>query len=291
MSEYVYRSAEQRRVARIIPDLIAARELLRDIVWRELRARYRYATLGFLWTVLEPLALTAVLYFVFTYVFGARLASLGAGEAAAPEAANHYAVVLLSGLIFWQYFATALNAAAQSLINNHNLVTKVNFTREVIPISAVIFPLVNLGIGFVLLLGVHARFGGAFGFALLWIPVLFLLQFTLALGLGLLLACGQVLYRDVGHLVGVALTFGFYATPVFYELKYVTGLEQFPAWAKMLYLANPMAELITAYRQVLFELRFPDPWLLAWPAVAALLSLAAGVILFRRCAPTLSDHL
>ena len=98
-------------------------------------------------------------------------------------------------------------------------------------------------------------------------------------------------FRDVGNLVLVALTLGFYATPIFYDISLVEKASLDAPWMLHLYLANPMAGLVTAYRQILFELRFPDLYLLAWPAAAALLSLLVGAAAFRRCAPTLSDRL
>jgi len=282
MSGYLYTSSSERQLRRVPRDLLRARELLLDLVWKDLRVRYRYALMGFLWAVLEPLALTLVLTFVFTYVFGDKVEVFRSGGA--PPA-----VVILSGLVFWQFFANALNSAAVSLVNSQNLVQKVRFTREVVPLAALGYPLVNGAIGVVLLLVVQACFGVWPGWHALWAAPLFLVQFTLTAGLALLLSAANVRFRDVSYIVGVATVFGFYASPVFYRLPMVleSGL---PGWARAVYLANPMAELLAAYRQALLENRAPDAWLWAWPVAAALLALAAGVVVFRRGAPTFSDH-
>jgi lipopolysaccharide transport system permease protein len=124
------------------------------------------------------------------------------------------------------------------------------------------------------------------------------LHYLLVLGFALLFSCGNVLFRDIGYMVGVAIVFGFYASPVFYRLDFVMNPAHMPEWIApyypalmKLYLANPMAELITAYRQILFEHRFPDLWLLAWPAALSVIALVAGAFVFRRIGPTLSDHL
>jgi ABC-type polysaccharide/polyol phosphate export permease len=296
MSGFIYRSSEQRRVLRLFRDLIRARELLRDLVSKDLRVRYRYAVMGFLWAVIEPLALMLVLTFIFDILLSTRLPE-GAGATAGTE--TPYAVRLLCGLIFWQFTASSITSATQSLIDNQNLVKKVNFTREVIPIAATGYPLVNLAIGFVLLLTVHLLLGGGLGIGLLWLPFIFGIHYAIVLGFALLLSCGNVHYRDVGYITGVAMVFGFYASPVFYELSFVLNPASVPEWAEpwypwmvKLYLLNPMAGLLTAYRQVIvLGESSPTLWLLVWPSILGVLALLAGVWTFRRVAPTLSDHL
>ncbi len=284
MSGYLYTDARQRQVWRIIPDLIRARELLIDLIWKDLRARYRYAVMGFFWAVLEPVALMLVLTFVFSVVFRQRVA-FTVGEEGPP-----FATMVLCGLIFWQFTANGLTSASQALLDNRTLVQKVHFPREVVPLAGMGYPLVNLFIGFFVLLGVHMILGGSLSLALLWFPVVFALQWVMTVGLALLLSCGNVHFRDIGYMVGVAVMFGFYASPVFYPLEWVTS-RNVPAWALRAYECNPMAELLTAYRQILFEHRAPDAWLLAWPAIVAAAVLVIGVIVFRRLGPTLSDHL
>ena len=285
MGGLTYASDRQRQVWRVLPDLIRARELLFDLVWKDLRARYRYAVMGFLWAVIEPLAFMLILAFVFSFVLADK-ASLAGGGGVRP-----FPVMLLSGLIFWQYFTAALTSATLSLVDGRNLVKKVHFTREVIPIAACCVPLVNLCIGFMLLLVLHLVLGGTAGPATLWILAVFAVQFTMTIGLALLLSCGHVLFRDVGNTVAVGLMFGFYASPVFYPLDLVRHAASLPPWAATAYMANPMAGLLTCYRQILFEQRFPDPALLAWPVCCAGLVLLAGLVLFRRSAPTMADFL
>ena len=285
MGGLTYASERQRQVWRVFPDLFRGRELLFDLVWKDLRARYRYAVMGFLWAVIEPLMFMLILAFVFSFVFADRASMAGNGNG------RPFSVMLLCGLIFWQYFAAAITSATVSLVDGRNLVKKVHFTREVIPIAACCVPLVNLGIGFLLLMVLHLVLGGSIGLATLWIPVLFTVQFVLTLGLALLFSCGHVLFRDVGNTVAVALMFGFYASPVFYPLELVRHAGTVPAWMVQLYMANPMAEMLTCYRQVLFESRFPDPALLVWPVCCAVLVFLAGLIIFRRNAPTMADHL
>lgn len=284
MNTLTYDSREERRFRRLVPDLIRARQLLFDLVWKDLRVRYRYAMMGFLWAVIEPLAFTLILTFVFTYVLAERVDISGA------QAGPPYAVLLLCGLIFWQHLSVSLATATTSVVVNKNLVKKVRFTREVIPIAACCMPLVQLGIGFVLLLMAHLLLGGRVGISLAYFPLLFGIQFLMTVGLALLLSCGHVHFRDVGNLVNVLLLFGFYATPVFYPLELVKNAD-LPGWVSAAYLANPMAGMLTAYRQVLFEQRFPDLVLLAWPCCCAVAAIVLGSWVFRRYAATMSDYL
>jgi len=285
MASFTYDSEAQRRFWRILPDLVRARELILDLVSKDLRARYRYALMGFLWALLEPVALMLVLTFVFGFVLGGR------GGIDQGLSGRQFAVVLLCKLVFWQFTANAVAAAVRSLLDNQNLVKKVYFTREVVPLAALGYPLVNLGIGLVLLLAVHLAFGGALGASLMLVPVVFGIQFALTAGLALLLSCGNVLYRDIGYITGVALLFGFYASPVFYPVELVINAESIPAWGKLLYLANPMAGLLSAYRAIIVDAVLPAWWMVVWPGVCAALALFCGAWVFRRVAPDLSDHL
>lgn len=277
MSTGFYSSTEQRRVRNVLRDLVRSRELLLDLIWKDLRVRYRYALMGFVWAVVEPVALMFILTFIFTRIF--------------PRDDPRFAAKLLCGLVFWQFLATSLSEGTRSLVDNRNLVDKVHFPREIIPLATVGNCLVNLAIGFVILLIVHLALRGALGFALVYFPVLFAIQFLLVSGLTMLLSCLHVYYRDVGYIVNVAMIFGFYATPIFYELEMVRARINPAGWLYRLYVLNPMVELVTAYRQVLFENRFPDAALLWWPCAAAAVCLIGGVSIFRRQSPLFADQL
>jgi ABC-type polysaccharide/polyol phosphate export permease len=285
MSAFVYDSTQERRISRVVRDLIRARELVIDLAWKDLRAKYRYAIIGFMWTVLEPLAFTLILTFVFTVLLTDKAAL------AMPGNQTPFTVMFLCGLIFWQYLSVAVSNATGSLVKDGNLVKKLHFTREVIPLAAILGPIVNLVIGFILLLAVHLILGGGLSWALVWVPVVFAIQFTFTAGLALIFSFGHGLYRDGGNMVGGFFMFGFYASPVFYSLEKGSHTKLLPGWAVKLYMLNPMAELLTAYRQILFEGRFPDWTLLLWPIVISVALVVVGAVLFRRYSPVFSDYL
>jgi len=287
MSEATYSSARQWGLNRIVPDLIRSRGLLWDLVWKDLRARYRNTIMGFVWAVLQPLLLMLILTVVFGVIFS--------GKVRLAESEHPFHVTLLCGLIFWQFFATSLARCTNSLLDNHDLVKKVYFPREVVPIAAMGNAMVNLAIGFVVLLVIHFLAGGGIGFGILALPFVFIIQFTLTLGLSLLCSSLNVYYRDVAYLVDVLLTLGFYATPLFYTLDDVhsgaDGLGEYGQYLIAAYMLNPMAGLVTAYRQAFLDGQMPDPALLVWPLVCAVFFLIAGAVVFRRNAPVLADYL
>lgn len=282
----VYTSTSQQAIARVVPDLVRSRGLLWDLVWKDLRARYRNAVMGFVWAVLQPLLMMLVLYFVFGVVFAERLT---AGESALNEPPRP--VPLLCGLIFWQFFAACMSRTTVSLIENAELVKKVYFPREVIPLAAMGNCLVNLAIGFAVLIVLHLALGGGVGIGLLGVGLVFAIEAAFIVGLALLCSSLNVYFRDVGYGVEVLLTFGFYATPVFYSLALVREKAAEHPLLFYTYLLNPLVEILTALRQSFLEDRMPDLAMLAWPATCALMSLAIGTAVFRRLAPTIADRL
>ncbi|HOQ88783.1 MAG TPA: ABC transporter permease, partial [Candidatus Hydrogenedentes bacterium] len=162
---------------------------------------------------------------------------------------------------------------------------------EVIPLAACLVPLVNLAIGFALLGVTHLLLGGRLSAGFLAIPVVFGLELLLTLGLALWFSCGHAIFRDVGNMVAVGLMFGFYASPVIYPAELVSRATELPAWLAALYWANPMAGLLTAYRNLLFEGSPGDVRMLIWPAVCAVLVFISGLAVFRKSAGTIADSL
>jgi lipopolysaccharide transport system permease protein len=284
MGSAYYTNAHERQLWRVLPDLIRGRQLLLDLVWKDVRVRYRYAVMGFLWAVIEPLIMMAVLTFVFAYVFQMRFPGVS-GEGTPRETA----VNILTGLIAWQFFSTGIASATQSLTESRNLITKVRFAREVIPLASIGVSLVNLAIGGVLLLFIYSLLLWQLpGVGVLWLPAIFSIELATVCGLGLLFSALHVSFRDVGYMVNAALLFGFYASPIFYQPSLVE--DAFPRLYS-LYFANPMAGLITAYRDALFLNQAPSIRLLWWPTLFALMSISAGLVVFRKRSPTMADQL
>ena len=184
MTQAIYTDRQQRQFRRILPDLVRYRGLLRDVVWRELRARYRNAMIGFLWAVIQPVSMMLILTLVFGFLLRDLIGDRGAGSE------SSFAVFLLCGLVPWQFLAAALASGTNSLVDSQDLIKKVHFPREIVPLAAVINCLVNAVIGFITLLVVMIVMGGvsSLGVGLLYTPFIFAIQFTLIVGLVLLLS-------------------------------------------------------------------------------------------------------
>lgn len=287
MNIVYYDSDKQKSVLQVPIDLIKAREILWGLIWREIKARYRYAVLGFLWAIIEPVTLMLLLLFVFSFVFKQRISTT--------ENSNvPMATQILCGLIFWQYFSISVSSATLSLINHQNLVKKVFFPREVVPLSSVIYPIVNLSIGFVTLILIHLILQKSIHHHILWLIIIFPILFMLSAGLGLILSTGHIHFRDIGNMVSIGLTFGFYASPVFYPLDWVRHAcenQSLPSWFYYIYILNPMAGILTNLREVILYGQAPYFPFLIYSAVISMICFLTGIYIFRRQSATFSDYL
>lgn len=254
--------------------LVRHRDLVLTSVRRELAARFRGTLLGALWQLVQPLLLFAVYGFVFTELLGVRA---GAGEG---TPAGAVAVHMFSGVLVWSSVADALSRGTGSVLEQRNLVKKVRFPAQLLPLHAALAALVPLVAG-LLAFAVVAPLCGAWrapGWELVVLaPALLLAQLLLTTGLGLGLAALQVLFRDTQPLVGVLLTVGMFATPVFWipDPGALPGVER---WLPLVEL-NPFHHLLGAWRALLLSL---EPGELGAPQVSRALATCAawGVVLF-----------
>jgi lipopolysaccharide transport system permease protein len=252
-------------------EYVGAHELLYFLVLRNLKVRYKQTVLGAAWALLQPL-LTMVL---FSLIFG-RLARLGSDGLP-------YPVFALAALVPWTYFANALTQAGNSLVDQHQLLTKVYFPRLLLPLAAVIAGLVDLAIAFVLLLVVLAWYGITPSPRLLAVPAFALLAATSALAPGIWLAALNVRYRDVRYVIPFLVQIWLFATPVAYS----SGLV--PARWRVLYHLNPMAGVVEGFRWMVapHALAQGDGLLVAVAVVATWLT--AGLYFFRRMEHSFAD--
>jgi lipopolysaccharide transport system permease protein len=247
------------------------RELLFFLTWRDVKVRYKQASLGVAWAVLQPL-LTMV---IFSVIFG-QLAKL-------PSDGIPYPVFSYAALLPWQLFAGSLQRAGTSLVGNANLLTKVYFPRLIIPLSAVGAGLVDFAIAFVVLLGLMLWYGIAPTVNVLWLPLLVLLALLTALAVGLWLSALNVQYRDVQHAIPFVIQAWMYASPVAYS----AGLIPTGKW-RIVYGLNPLAGVIQGFRWALLGAAPPDE-LMAVSVVMVLVLLATGLFYFRRMERTFAD--
>jgi ABC-type polysaccharide/polyol phosphate export permease len=253
------------------------RALVSSLVARELKARYRGSVLGFFWTFVNPLLLLGIYTFVFTVV----LSGTRAGTRPEP-----YALFLFCGILPWTWFQSSLLESCSVLIAGGNLIRKVLFPAEILPIVTVFTGLVNFCFGLVVFAGVALYFGQPIVSPdLVWLPVVIAVQLALTLGLSLMLSSLTVHFRDVRDLLGNLLTLWFWGTPILYTVAEV------PERFRTIFLLNPFTHLAVAYQEVLF---FDGPFT-SWPQLlglgaVALLVLAAGYFVFDRLRDTLVEE-
>ena len=216
--------------------------LLRNLIVRDLKARYKSSLLGILWSILNPLFLMLVFTVVFSVMGGNQI--------------RQYPVFVLVGLSPWNVFSGALTRGTISITGNSALVQKVYFPRELLPASALLSNLVNFLFAFAVLVVLLYAFGIGLTIHALWVPVLLLTQLIFTLGLCLLLGSLTVFYRDVLMILEVVVLAWFFVTPVFYSLEMfgdsvtLLGLTFNPA--QVMRWVNPMASIIDGYRTVLW---------------------------------------
>jgi lipopolysaccharide transport system permease protein len=230
--------------------LTQLRDLLRELVSRDLKVRYKRSVLGIAWSLLVPLAQLLVLYFVFNHVL--------------PLGVPRFASFLITGLLPWSWFSASLSAATVSVVDNRQLVAQPGFPSTLLPVASVSSQGIHFLLGLPILFGLLLFDGGELTPTLLLLPLVIALQFVFTVGLAFFAASLQVIFEDTQHLLGILLMLLFYLTPVFYDPALV------PDPYHELLLLNPMTVLLGLYRSLLLDG--------ARPAASAWLSLTAGAV-------------
>jgi lipopolysaccharide transport system permease protein len=237
------------------------RELWYQLVRREVLVRYRHSVLGIAWALLQPLGLMLLFTFIFT-----RAVSLNVVKSLGVP----YPLFVYMGVLPWTFFAAGLTGAVQSLASHRDLVTKVYFPQQIMPLTYVASAFFDFCIAAVLLVGlvVYFQATGAYQFhftpALLMLPIVVGVQVLLMVGLGLWLALGNLWFRDVKYLFTVAIQMWMFLTNVLYPLPATSGP------LRVLTTVNPMVPIISAYREIVLEGRLPAAVPFACTAVVAI---------------------
>ena len=261
-------------------------DLLVNLTLRDLRSKYKRSALGWTWSVLNPLVAVVVYSAVFSVFLRIQPTT---GD---PSGIRSYAVFLLVTLLPWQFHVTSLTEATRSITANGPLITKIWFPRWVLPTSSVLARFLTLLVEMAVLLVLIAVIEGHYAFS--WIPVvlvLMALQLVFTIGLALMVSAANVYFRDVQHFLGVALAPWMFLTPILYPLEMVPADREFLSLGyRTLYQLNPMVSWAEAYRNALYDLRFPsaERWLAI--VVATVVVLALGAALFRRLEPRMAEE-
>jgi ABC-type polysaccharide/polyol phosphate export permease len=255
----------------IYADLIRYRELFASLFRRDLRAKYKGSALGLVWSLAHPVVLMLVYLLVFSVMLKIQTADY-----------EHYWLFLLAGLPIWVFFSTSLQSAARSLLENGNLIRKVRFPRQLVPLSMVATQLVGLAVMLAIVVALslvyipEAR-------DTVWLAVpLAAFAVLLVAGMALAVASLNAIYRDVEHLVAALLLPWFFLTPVLYSLETIPGVSEYPHLVDVVHWGNPLTPAIEAVRDPLFFGELPTAGDTIYLVVAAAVSLAVGALVFTR---------
>src|SRR3989440_11444046 len=244
-------------------------ELLRTMLRRELRAKYKASALGILWSYLYPLAMVAVYTLVFSFLWHA-------------VDVPHYPLFILSGLAVWSFFQAATQMSAGSIVANANLIRSVRFPREVIPTSVVLAQAVASLVMFAVIVPWALIAVPEVGVSMLLAIPFFLAFLSLALGIGWLVSTATVFFRDVEHLVAVLFLPWFFLTPILYSLDTLPRAAGHPTVIHLLRYGNPVTPYIEGIRGVLVQGQMTGPSLLVYIFVVGPLVAAIWIAVIQR---------
>ncbi len=240
------------------------RDLLRHLVLRDLRHKYKGSSLGFVWSLLHPLLMAAIYTVAFKYI--------------APNGIDHFPVFLLSGLLPWMFFSAALASAVGSIVDNSPLVRKVAFPRLILPLAAVASQLVQFLLMYAVIVPLLVLFGVGPSPALAALIPLIALQVVFTAGLALAAATAYVYARDTRHLLEVALQIWFWVTPIVYS----ASIAPLPRLLGRLLQWNPMTHFITGYQNIVVYHAMPTLMAFALLTTVSGATAIAGWLIFAR---------
>ena len=238
------------------------RELLKNNVKKEIRGRYKNSILGVFWTFLNPLLQLAVYAFIFPLILNTTQ--------------EYYVIFVCVGLIPWTFFTTSVSQSTGTIIANGNIIKKVYFPREILPISVVTSGMVNFVISTIIIVVFCLIYGLGITKYIVFYPFVLLIQYILQLGISFVLSALTVYFRDLEHFVQIILQVMFYATPIVY------GMNSIPEAFSFVIKLNPMAHLIEGYRAIFYDQTIPNMVNLGILLGLSIVFCVAGYFIFRK---------
>jgi lipopolysaccharide transport system permease protein len=258
-------------MAESLLELSRYKDLLRTWALREIKIRYKQSLLGGLWAILQPLAVAIIFAIIFS--FFVRVPTDGV-----PHLIFYY-----SALFPWTFFATAVTVGSNSLVSNLNLVTKIYFPREILPLASIVAALFDFAIAALVYVGMVLIYDIQLGPSVVLLPLLLIIQFAFTTAVVLTLAALNVYYRDIRFVVPLGLQIFMYLTPLIYPISTI------PEGFLSLYMLNPMAGLIHSYRTILIYGGWPEPNYLASACIFSIVLLIAAYAFFTKASRNFAD--
>jgi ABC-type polysaccharide/polyol phosphate export permease len=243
-------------------ELLNSRNVLSQLVAQQLILRYRRTVLGYLWTLLNPLLMMSVMALVFSTLFKTDLKT--------------FAVFLFAGMIPWTFFSSVVTQSGASFINNEGLIKKIYLPKAIFPLSIAFALLVDSVLSFLALFAIIILVGGSLSWAVLFIPVAFVLLFVFSIGIGLTMSIATVFFRDLQHVILIAMQGLFFLTPILYKADALSGKV---GW---LVAMNPVVPFIELFRAPLSRGCLPDSVVILQAVIFSFLALFIGLFIFLR---------
>jgi len=244
-------------------EIFAYDDMIKSLVKRELRGKYKGSFLGFLWTFINPLCQILVYTLVFSVILRSGL--------------DKFYLYMITGMIPWLFFDSSLRIGSGCIRYQGDMVKKIYFPREVLPISCVFAQFVNMLLCFIIVIGVVLFSGHGFAIRpLLCLPLIMGIELTMTMGVALIVSSITVYFKDLEHIVTVILMAWIYLTPILYSLEMV------PERVRILFKLNPLTSVIEGYHSILYWKKVPSFMLTGYGAVVAVLLLVVGELIFAK---------
>lgn len=256
---------------KLFKDLYQYRELLKNNIKKDIRGKYKGAWLGVMWSYLNPLLMLVVYSIVFAQIMKIQI--------------PNYSMFLFTALIPWNFFTITVSQGSLSVVSNANILKKVYFPREIIPISVVTSQATTFLISCIIMLFFLLVTGLGITWYILFFPIILLIQYFLLLGITFITSSLTVYARDLEHIISVLLMILFYGTPIVYSMDMV------PAKMRFILLLNPMTPIINAYRDILFYQQMPNLFDLGLIVILSTILFFVGLSLFRNLQKNFAEEL
>lgn len=255
----------------IFKSLYDYRELLKTSVKKDVGGKYKHSFLGILWSFVNPLLQIIVYAIIFPLIMRSNI--------------EYYVVFMVCGLIPWNYFSTVINRASFTMIENGNILKKVYFPREILPLSVVTSETITFLISSIIIVCFVLGYGLGITINIVFYPILLFVQFVLLLGISLFVSSITVYFRDLQHFIGVLLQLFFYATPIVYSV------ETIPENFQWILKYNPMTYIIEGYRDIFYYQTMPEIGTLLIVLVIGILLCVTGYIVFNKLQKKFAEEL
>lgn len=250
------------RVITFFSELYDSRNVLHQLVAQQLILRYRRTVLGYLWTLINPLLMMSVMAVVFSALFKADLQT--------------FALFLFAGMIPWNFFSSVVTQSGTAFINNEGLIKKIYIPKALFPLSIASALLIDSLFSFIALFAIIIALGGTISWALLFLPVSYVLLFVFAMGFGMIMSVATVFFRDLQYVMAIAMQALFFLTPILYKPDALAGRT------KWLIEINPVTPFIALFRAPLIDASLPSSDAILQATMIAVITIIVGLTFFLR---------